>query len=175
MTIEEMIRKYDIVIVEKDGEKKLAIRNVTGVKRDGMFDEIKANKESIIASIEEEQKKKIEAFRVRQGKINAIPGLKEIKEAKEKVEKFHIDFNRAMDRGDGILPVYPSVDVEALMEEYPQAAAYIKAEKESLCSNYELAEIGGKALERVINGDWEKAIEDMEKEISEFVERHCWD
>ena len=62
-----------------------------------------------------------------------------------------------------------------LLAQYPHAAAYLKAEKEAYSANYELAAIGRKALERVKAGDWQGAMEEMEKEKNAFLERHIWD
>ena len=49
------------------------------------------------------------------------------------------------------------------------------AEKEAYKSNFELAEIGQRALEKVINGQWKEAMDDLKREKDEFIDRHAWD
>ena len=49
------------------------------------------------------------------------------------------------------------------------------AEKESLKSDFELADIGKRALKEIVYGDWEKGIANMKKEKADFIARHIWD
>lgn len=58
---------------------------------------------------------------------------------------------------------------------HPQADAYLKARAAAESDNYELAAIGNRALERVVNGNWEAAMADMEKEKQEWLNEHTWD
>lgn len=175
MEIAEMIKKYGITIVVKSGQKMLHSWETVAIKRDGMMDELKARKEEIIAHIEAEEAEKKSAFEARQAKINAIPGLKEIIRAQKELAEYREAFNEAMERGDGFLPAKPEIDIDALISDYPWAAAYLKAEKEANKSNYEISAIGRKALEAVIEGDWQRAMEEMGKELDEFAKRHIWD
>lgn len=70
----------------------------------------------------------------------------------------------------------PKDNIDELKKKYPRAAAYLVAENESLKSNYELAAIGKKALEAIINGEnHEKVMEEMEHAHKAFAERHMWD
>lgn len=66
--------------------------------------------------------------------------------------------------------------VAELRKKYPVADAYLIADKESRRSNYELATIGKKGLERIINGeDYKKVLDDMKKERAAFTESHIWE
>ncbi len=87
MTVQELIQKYNITLQTKLTDKgweptgMLAIREVAACKRDGELDEIKARKPDILAVLMEEHKAEKSASAEREAKINAIPGLREIKAA----------------------------------------------------------------------------------------------
>ena len=62
-----------------------------------------------------------------------------------------------------------------MLERYPRAAAYLRAERESQRENFELSEIGKAAVEEIINGDYVKAIADMDAAVKAYVNRHMFD
>lgn len=127
----------------------------------------------------EEAAKRAEAARIgkeREARRAAIPGVKLIEKAREEWDKWHDDTVRAIDNGDGIRPAEPKVNIEALKEQYPRAAALLKAESYSRSANYAKASAGSKARERIIDGeDYEKAIADMEQEWTDYCHKHMWD
>lgn len=127
----------------------------------------------------EEAKKREEAARIgreREARRAAIPGVKLIEKAREEWDKWHDDTVRAIDNGDGIRPAEPNVNIEELKEQYPQAAALLKAESYSRSTNYAKASAGSKARERIIDGeDYAKAIADMEQEWTDYCHKHMWD
>ena len=91
-------------------------------------------------------------------------------------EKYHDEFTRALEEGNGRLPAHPTSDIPALKEKYPRAAAYVKAYNWTLASHFVKCGAGRKALERIINGeDYDAAIRDMEKEFSDYCDEHIWD
>lgn len=186
MNPHDMIKEYDICLAtsrnpktgqwEPDG--RLMIRTHLSSQKDNAFDEIKANKPEIIDILTAEENAKKAAFEDRQRRIDAIEGLKEIIAAKEAVRKYHQDFDAAMDDeyNDGVnLPSRPVFDFEEAYKKYPKAAAYLKAQALADKSNYELSAIGRKAVEEILYGDWQKALEMMNAEREAFVERHVWD
>lgn len=179
MTVREMIDKYHIKLVVDGDKKKLFIHPIYApkVQRDGVLDELKAHKDEIIEAIEYQNKIEREAYEARQKKIAAIPGLEAIKAAIEDMEKWQDEFERSFEGEFGGYNVRPrpNYDINKMLKENPQAAAYLKAEKYANKVNYELSEIGKRALDRVIEGDWEAAISDLDREISEFVQHHIYD
>lgn len=176
MTVQELIRKYDI-FDPQDG--RIGMRNKGAVMRDSALTEITARKPEILAYFASEREKKAAFIAERERRIAEIEGLAEIEDAISALAKWECDFERSFegDNACGGMGVgqKPNVDIDALKAKYPRAAAYLKAEEKSLCSNYELAAIGKKALEEVIYGDYQKAMDDMQKDIDAFVARHFWD
>lgn len=168
MTINELIKTY--CIHEENGN--LRIMNVAQMKRDNALDEIKAKKPEIIAHIVEERETARRAVEDRKNRINAIEGLAEIKKAIEDNSNYRREFARAMQNEDcgglGLRPA-PKQNIAAMMADYPRAAAYIKAESYANKANDRLASIGKRALEAVIFGDYEAAMQQMDKEIEAFT------
>ena len=175
MTIKELSEKYDIELVTAGANKgKLFIPRPP--KDASVLEEIKEKREKIIEFILLREKEEKEAFERRNQLISQIEGLAEITNAREALAEWQAAFNRSFRDvgGLGVGPK-PEYDFEESYARYPRAAAYLKAKKEADKSNYEIASIGKKALEEVIFGDYEKAMREMEEELSKFTERHAWD
>lgn len=175
MTVSEMIKAYNITL---DPAKPGMLRayNVKKVKADNAMKTIAEAKPEIMAILTAEKEAKEKAIREREEKIAAIEGLSELEAAIAEHEKYHYDFNRAMENGNGVLPNLPKSDIPALKEKYPRAAAYVKAYNWTLASHFVKCGAGRKALERIINGeDYSAAIRDMEKEFSDYCNEHIWD
>ena len=174
-----LAKKYELSIVIKAGQEMLMCppRLATTVKRDGAGPLIKAHKPEIIAWLKTREAEANAAAEVRRAKIAAIPGLAEIRAAQNEVTAWDKEFNRLAESEDGVsvFRTRPQYDFAAMSAKYPQAAAYLKAESLSLKSNYELAAIGDKALEMVIDGEWQAALDYIKVENDKFVERHLWD
>ncbi len=171
----ELIKKYNLQAVEKDGKMMVFTRARVSAKD---VEAIKEHREEILKEIMDAKEQARKAYEERQAKIKAIPGLMEIKAELKKAADWNRRFNASFETesggGWGVGP-RPQYDFEAAYKKYPQAYAYLKAEKESLCHNYRLAEIGKRALEKVINGHWDEAMDDLKREKDEFVNRHAWD
>lgn len=174
MELKRLIEKYG-VFAERNGNGftgRIGVRDGKKAVKDGVADEIKAMKQEILDYFHEEDRKEKE----RQIKIDAIPGLQEILKAQRDLEEYNYKFRKSFEDVGGLgVGQKPDYDFEAAYERYPQAAAYLKAEKKADSVNIEISEIGRKALERVIDGDYEKAIDDMETELKAFAEKHMWD
>jgi len=173
MTAKELIEAYNIFDA---GNGQIGIKNVTRIKKDNMIDEVKARKKEILEVFEAEKR----AEKERSDKIAAIEGLNEINAEKEKLtnwnKKFRESFEGEYAVGGLGVGKKPEYDFEAAYKKYPRAAAYLRAEEEELKTNYELSHIGSKAKERIINGDDpESVMQDMDKDIHEFTNRHLWD
>lgn len=175
MGIRELVKKYGITIY---GEDKIRVSNVSLMRKDKAEETIKSQKAEIMSYLKEKKEEERRAAEERQAKINSIEGLAEIKSAIQEQIKWKERFNRSWERGDGFVGLgqKPEDKIAELKQKYPRAAAYLVAESESYKSNYELAEIGRKALESIINGDdYEKVLKEMNDAKKAFVEKHMWD
>ena len=184
LNTEELIKRYDIVqeckFVKGDyvyGER-LFLHNMALAERDGAIPELKERKQEILDYIKAKREEEKRAYEERKAKIASIPGLKEIEKAKADLERWEDEFAKSFEDvgGLGVRP-RPDIDLPALYEKYPIAKAYLVAESYALKTNYELAAIGKKAQDRIIenHSDYEAAMADMEKELQEFTAKHMWD
>lgn len=175
MEVKELIKKYNLQAVEKDGKMMVFTRAKVTAKDVAA---IKENRDEILKEIMDAKEQEKRAYQERQAKIDAIPGLAEIKAALTKAADWDRQFNASFETEDGggwgVGP-RPQYDFEAAYKKYPQAHAYLIAEREAYKSNYELAAIGKRALEKVINGQWVEAMDDIKRETDEFTDRHAWD
>lgn len=74
----------------------------------------------------------------------------------------------------------PKYDFRKMREEYPQAFAYIRAMK--MEEKHNLEAVAREAMEQIVNGNWERAVEDMnkaeeteKKREAEWLNKHMWD
>lgn len=175
MDVKDLIKKYNLQAVEKDGKMMVHTRARVPAKDVAA---IKENREEILKEILAAKEQRARAYQERQAKIKAIPGLAEIKAELEKAADWSRRFNASFETESGggwAVGPRPQYDFEAAYKKYPQAHAYLIAEKEAYKANFELADIGRRALEKVINGQWEEALDDIKRETDEFADRHAWD
>ncbi len=144
--------EYDFEHGKIAWENKLIIRNLAeGVT----VDEIASRKQEIISYFEAQRETEAKAERERQAKIDAIPGLAELRAAKADLKEWEEEFEASFEGdeatgGLGVRP-RPQADIEAMEAQYPIAAAYLKAEAEANKSHFRFAAIGQKALDAIIN------------------------
>ncbi len=187
MSADQLISRYGIRDGEDYGRPGTIVPTYTiNVKDDGqtaVLAAIKAAKPEIIkifvakkAAKEEESRKRAE----RQAKIDAIPGLREIRDAQNAQADYRYRFNRSFEGkyavgGMGVGP-RPDVDVDALKAQYPTAAAYLRMEEKANSDNYELSWIGNKAIDALLGGmDYAAALGQMDTDVEAFTNRHMWD
>ena len=177
MTIEEMIKRYDIRYIVVDGNDKIGVANPELAKREGRIEDIRNHKAQIIQWIQEKEAAEKAAYEDRERKIGGIEGLAEIRQCYAAWDEYHFDFQKMMDTGRSYMTVpRPAVKPDDLRNLYPRADAYLKAEQYAHKSNYELSAIGKRALERIINGEEHTLVmQDMEEDLSAFTEKHIWD
>lgn len=185
LTVEELISRYDIVDGAMYGKPgQLTIRNRRCVEQDGMQETmatIKSRKPEILAYFKAEKEAKERAAAEREAKINAIPGLTEIRNAQRALAAWDRKFERSFEGeyacgGFGVGP-RPKVDITAMRKQYPIADAFLRAEHEVYSGNAELSAIGKKAMDAIIDNPhgYAAAMAQMESDISGFVDCHAWD
>ena len=156
---------------------KLRIGRVANAKRDGNWDAIVASKPEIIEILTNDADAQRKTAAERQAKIDAIPGLSEIRAAMADLAAWRAEFERSFDEcgGLGVRP-RPQYDMDALYKAYPSAAAYLEAEAMANASHYAKAAAGQRALERIINGeDAAAALSDARAEWGAHATAHMWD
>lgn len=177
MTALELVNKYNIILVHEMFNKKtrryekvenvVEVLNIDSAKADGVIEEIKAKKDEIIEAIKAREEAKKKAKEDRKNRINSIEGLAEIKAAQSRIVGRALAFDYHMEK-DGDFSFFDTskeeYDFDAAYRKYPKASAYLKAEALSENKDEKLAEIGKKALEEIIYGNWEKAVETMNAE-----------
>lgn len=175
-TVKELIDRYGIRAA--DGGK-IFVREGKLATKDNALDELKARKAEILEHLAAEAARKEAAAAERARKIDEIEGLAEIKGAEIDLAQWEMEFSSSFEGPDacgglGVRPM-PQYDIAAMKAKYPRAAAYLRAEAEAYKTNYELSAIGRRALDEVIFGDYNTAMDTMEKEIADFSARHLMD
>lgn len=183
-TLPELIKTYGISLSTefKPGigfvpTGKLLVARADAARRNGDFAAIVSNKPEILSMLAEQAEEEKKAAAARQQKIDSIPGLKEIRAAKEDLAKWHQEFNASFDDVGGLgVRKRPDYDFKSMYEKYPVASAYLTAEAYARSSNYAKSAAGNKALDAIINGeDPDEAIKQMEMEWQAYCDDHIWD
>lgn len=177
MTIEEIVRRYDLCRLNPDKIWARILPNEPAARAEIMAN-LKNRKQEILAYFAERDVAKKRDAREYQEKIDAISGLAEIRAALADLEAWSEEFNANMERGDsgvGLRP-RPQYDMDAMRTKYPRAAAFLEAEKMSHSPHYAKSAAGRKALESIINGgDYAQALKDANVEWDAYVQEHVWD
>ena len=174
MTIEEIIKKYNIRIHE-NGTQLRADMRISKNPDDLAF--MKENKPAIIDYIKSKKEAEEKAYQERKAKIDAIEGLKEIRDAIADLSRWHEEFEESFNDvgGLGVRPK-PDYDIDGMKKKYPREAAYLKAESYEYASHYHKSSLGKDAKEKIINGeDCAEAISEMEQKWKEYCDEHIWD
>lgn len=171
--IRKMVEKYEIKD-NRDGRIR-----AYHVKTDEEKKQIGEHKAEILAYLKREEEKKKEEYLRKTSFFESIPGVKEIRKAREEWRDYQFEFQRAFERGTGRYPDSPSIDaagIKKLEEQYPEAVFALDMEYKKGSANYELAGIAEKAYNALCNGKaWEAVKKQYDKDNDEFVLRHVWD
>lgn len=171
--IRKMVEKYEIKD-NRDGRIR-----AYHVKTDEEKKQIGEHKAEILAYLKREEEKKKEEYLRKTSFFKSIPGVKEIRKAREEWRDYQFEFQRAFERGTGRYPDSPSIDaagIKKLEEQYPEAVFALDMEYKKGSANYELAGIAEKAYNALCNGEaWEAVKKQYDKDNDEFVLRHVWD
>ena len=178
MNTQELIRRYRIAL--KIDEHGQPTGNLVVYRADkAALAAIKAAKPEIVAALLAQREACLRAEQERQAKIDAIPGLREIKAARADLVNWKLEFDASFDGenggGVGVRPK-PKYDMDALHAKYPRAKAYLDAEDFAASDNDAKAAVGRKALAAIIGGeDYERAISSMEAAWKGHIADHVWD
>ena len=168
--IEGMIRKYNIYDAGNGHIGARVDKATDAIKR-----EIGEAKPEIVKYFAEQSEI---ATRRRAAEKNML-GLQELRDAIADGERYARQFERMMsdESNDGARPPKAAQgDVKSLKEQYPQAAAFLKAENWSCAANHAKATAGDKARDMILNGeDYVQAIANMESEWSAHCAEHIND
>lgn len=106
-----------------------------------------------------------------------VPGLAELRGAKERYEVQSDAFRSSIYRGDARPAARPNGnDVASLTKKYPRADAYLKAEKYAMSSDYRKSDAGKRAMQAIASGSsYKKAIQEMEREWKNTAKGRLWD
>lgn len=185
MTAQELIKEYNIYLAtEYVAGKEVVTGNLRIARGDianrrGDISTIRDAKQEIIDILMAERDAAQKAIKDRADKINAIPSLTEILNAKQDLANWNHEFRASFDGecGGGVgVREKPNYDFAELLAKYPKANAYLQAKDFADSDNIAKSEAGQKALDAIINGDdYNAAIVTMEAEWSEYCTKHLWD
>lgn len=178
MKLEEMVKKYKVTLFNPSAAYRtqhnlpsgdmLNVGNVSLLKSDNMVSYIREHKQEIIDFLKEPK-----------DKVPAIPGLKEIETLEKEWKNFRRSFNASFDHENaaGIQARIKRPDTKpaALRKKYPQADAYLRMKDLVNSSDSDLSAIGDRAMEMVIDGNWQEALKYADREQQKFTEEHLWD
>lgn len=172
--IKTLVERYNLTLYGDDNVKF----GGTKAQFAEVLPTLKECKEEVLAYLKEQEAERKARYEDRVSRINAIEGLSEIKEAQDDLARWRYEFNKSFDDvgSFGVRPK-PNYDMDELYEKYPIAASYLKAENYRNKENVELSTIGEKALERIIYHPEEhlEAIEEMNRDLEAFRDRHAFD
>ena len=169
--IKGMIERYGMT---KSGDKIRMSKNLDEARTN--IEAIKAAKPEIMSFFEAEEAARRSAFERKEANFFSIPGVRELRDAREEWANYRAEFNRAMDRVDGRLPVKPSSDPDAIAVAYPGAVFALMVQYKSCSANYQISAIAGRAYEALRNGgDLEQIKQTYEAEMDQFTLSHMWD
>jgi len=82
----------------------------------------------------------------------SVPGLAELQDAQNEWASYHDQLQDAIDRGVVVAPKKPTSDLNAIADQYPRAAMYLRAEAYCQASHNQKWAAGKKAKEIILSG-----------------------
>ena len=176
MSAEELVKTYRIA----RHEDVLRIYDAPKKDRESFAEHLRAVKPMVMGYLLEKERAKKQASDDLAAKINAIPGLQEIRHAQADLQAWHRELAASFEgaaacSGLGVRakPIY---DLDGMYKQYPKAAAYLKAEEWSRAANYAKSAAGKNAADKILAGeDYNAAISEMEEKWSAYCAEHLWD
>ena len=180
MTAEELIKRYGIII-PAGNEKKIRTTEPDLEEREGAVEVIQTRAKEIYQILIDRKAAEEKAAKEHREKVNAIPGFRKIMAAYADMAKYEDEWEDSFNDvgGLGVRPA-PKYNFKEMRKEYPQAFAYIRAMNMEEKSGLET--VAREAMEQILNGNWERAVEDMnkaeeteKKREAEWLNKHMWD
>lgn len=171
--IKAIIDKYNLVRI---GDK-VAAQRTKGVDRDTFIREVGPHKAEILAYFAAQEKVAADLLAKRKATFEAIPGVKELRAARQQYSAAHRNLSRIVESGDSVFPAWnapTSAEVENMEKRYPMAVFALEVESKATYSlNYELAAIYKETYNALCDGqapDAVKAAHDLR--MHEFAMQH---
>lgn len=180
MNVQELIKKYDIHPIT-DGANAGKIRIMRMPSDKGEQDALLARAQEIKDIFAAQAAKEAAETARIQANIAAIPGLVDIQAFRLQYSQWKWEYEESFESENRVAGITktkkPEGDIEKLLEAFPQAAAYLRAEKQSQKNNYELSEIGKKTLNAFQDNpeNWETIMKKMDEELELYTKKHMWD
>jgi hypothetical protein len=168
--IKSFVDLYGIKLIKHNEKDAIQATKTSSIKNMEHFlnlIEQAGGKDNIIDYLKNELSEKEKLKKEREDKIKSIEGLTEISNAINENATARYKFNKSFENEytSSFATLPKPIDVKALKEKYPRAAAYLKAEAYENSDNIDKYSAGKKAKERIINGeDYNQVIKDMENE-----------
>lgn len=180
MTAEELISRYGIII-PAGNEKKIRTTEPELVEREGADQEIREHAKEIYQILIDRKAAEEKAAEEHKAKVNAIPGFRKVMAAYFDMWKYKDEWEDSFEDVGGLeVRPAPKYNFKEMREEYPQAFAYIRAMK--MEGKHNLESVAREAMDQILNGNWEQAVEDMDKaeetekkREAEYLNSHMWD
>lgn len=174
--IEAIIAKYSLV---KVGDK---LRGAVKSKNDekSFFAEVTPHKEEIKKYLDDKAAAFSAQLEKRLNTFNSIPGVRELREAREQRAELRRQMNEMWETGSSILPNVNAPtpeEMSKLEEQYPEAIFALEAEWRALnTQNIELYTIWNDTYDALCNGEsFETVKANHDKAMNEFDEKHMFD
>lgn len=164
--IKALIDKYGLYLDfsgERVGSRKAGTKNIS---REQFVEECSPHKAEIIAYFKEEKKVKEELWARRKATFNAIPGVSEVRQAREERAKWLCELNYMIEEGNGRMPQFKAPTQEELSRlesRYPMACFALQAEDRAYTTvNAELSAIWKDTYNALCDGQAKEKAEMLE-------------
>lgn len=174
--IKALIEKYNLVRING----KIGTYQTRGIDRAAFQREVGPHKAEIYAYFDAQEKAAAELKAKRKATFEAIPGVKEIREARLQYGEARRKFNQVVESGSSIFPRWnaPTGEEMSEMERRWPMAVFALGIEERACntSNYELLAIYENLYEALCDGQDPDAVKaEHDKQMHDFAARHIGD
>ena len=174
--IETLIRKYELV---RDGDKLGAYKR--GINATAFQAEVGPHKDEIMAYMAAKEAERADRTARRRDTFESIPGVQELRAAREDNARWREEFNHMMDTGSSVMRPgfvhHSEAEMSELEAKYPHAVIALEIKRRvNITENMAMYEIYSKAYDAICDGadiDMTKAV--MDAELKANAERHMWD
>lgn len=174
--IKAIIDKWHL---ERRGEM-VGTSRTHGIDKAAFMREVGAYKTEILAYFKAQEKAAADLHAKQIATFEAIPGVSELRKARNQRAAWQREFDRMMETGSSKMPYVeaPSRDELAALEaRYPMAIFALDAEyRAAYTSNLELSSIWSETYDALCNGkDPEMVKADHDAKMDAYTDKHLWD